>query len=198
MAARRFLGRGGPPKKPPAPAAAAEAEADWDYYDDSVQLSDFWQELVDTKSDENPVRLWLKLFERPDDNFEKFKEFWRIAVPRLLSPTPGKTSVDQTWDVKRINAVLLDTLESYIAGGLGCEEGMYKVRTMVLVLSSRHGLPLPGHHGRRHPAGPLRPRVPAGRPHLLLPRVQPGLHLRHVLRLLPVQRPHQAPASSGV
>lgn len=105
-----------------------EVEEDWIYYDDSVHLSDFWQELVDSKSDENPVSLWLRLFEQPDPSIEKFKEFWRITVPRLLSPAPGKSSLDQTWNEERVQRVLLDTLEAFVAGGVSRVNEMYQVR----------------------------------------------------------------------
>ena len=80
----------------------------------------------------SPTALWLRLFDRPDEAFEKFKEFWRVAVPRLLAPTKGKTSLDQTFDERAVKRVLLDTLEAYICGGEGREEEVFKVRACSL------------------------------------------------------------------
>lgn len=98
----------------------------WEYYDDDVALSDFWQAMVDRQT-ENPAPLWLQMESESHPGIEKFLEFWRVMVPRLLSPTCGKTSLDQTYDANRIKAALLDPLESFIAGGVGCEEEVIKV-----------------------------------------------------------------------
>ena len=62
-------------------------------------------------STEDPVALWLHQLKCPDPTIEeKFREYWRISVPRLYAPMHGKTSIDQRFDADKIQRVLLDPL----------------------------------------------------------------------------------------
>lgn len=115
----------------PTPAEQpVEPEDDgWEYYDDTTTLSDFWSNLM-KQGDDNPLELWLEAFQTaakngpagiaeyseeatPDNVFE---EYWRIMVPRLLSPTHRCNSLEQKWDTTKINQYLLDTLDAFICG----------------------------------------------------------------------------------
>jgi hypothetical protein len=45
-----------------------------------------------------------------------FQEYWRIMVPRLLSPTHSCTSINQKHDEFKIKSQLLEPLNAFIAG----------------------------------------------------------------------------------
>jgi hypothetical protein len=39
----------------------ASPDADWEYWDDGVALTDFWQEVVEDKdANEDPVEAWMR------------------------------------------------------------------------------------------------------------------------------------------
>ncbi len=83
--------------------------SDWYYYDDSLQLSDLWQTLIDEDAIESPSAHWrILLHVAPDANTEKFSEFWRCAVPQLLAPSIKNV------DEAKVQRVLIDSLEAFL------------------------------------------------------------------------------------
>ena len=131
----------------PAASSASDSahDPDWEYYDDAVTLSDFWQEIVDIQGvpgstlgpdlDEvDPVPLWVRLGEKPDPCLtSEFWEYWRVAVPALLSPAQGATSIGLRFHEKRVEKALLEPLDNYIAGGKERAEEVFQVSYNVTV-----------------------------------------------------------------
>ena len=78
----------------------------------------------------NPLDLWLEdieLGENADKDRENvFREYWRIQVPRILAPTNGRNSINQTWDEAYIKASLIDPLDAFICGTLDGYEMVYE------------------------------------------------------------------------
>ena len=88
-------------------------EEDWEYYDDSTVLTDFWQKFVDEERDFSryinhsvigtqhnflfrPVDIWLRHFIQPFKNsygWNLYREFWRVWVPLLLAPRFGQFNI---------------------------------------------------------------------------------------------------------
>ena len=89
-----------------------EDEEEWLYYDTDKELSDFWQSLLSSAAscdpgsasprDPDPTSSFLRLFEEPSPE-SVFLDFWRLSVPRALSPQPGRTALDQRIDEDRVN-----------------------------------------------------------------------------------------------
>ncbi len=112
----------GPQKK----EDAAGEDDEWVYYDQ--ELSDFWAALHSSYYDLDPVDTWLSSAADAEDE-DLFLEFWRLAVPRLLAPTAGRTSAEpQNWDEMKIEQALIASLEAYICGGRAKEKEVLKVR----------------------------------------------------------------------
>nr|XP_040564177.1 LOW QUALITY PROTEIN: E3 ubiquitin-protein ligase UBR2-like [Lepeophtheirus salmonis] len=93
----------------------------WVYYDDSVHLTDFWNGLINSGHPDNPLEEW-KCFSRsssPEKDLHllsnPFFDYWRIQVPRLLSPNRGKNCLNQTFDEEEIAKLLIQPLEAFIA-----------------------------------------------------------------------------------
>ncbi len=95
--------------------------------DADTALSDFWRELQSRGNDANPVDVWLGA----NDISDKFVEYWRVWVPRLLAPVAGRTSADgaETHDENRVRDVLLDPIDAYICGGTHAVAEVFKVNT---------------------------------------------------------------------
>ena len=68
----------------------------------------------------DPLDQWLAdiaLGENADKDRENvFREYWRIQVPRILSPKKGHNSITQTYDEAYIKTSLIDTLDAFICG----------------------------------------------------------------------------------
>ena len=50
------------------------------------------------------------------DRENVFREYWRIQVPRILSPKNGHNSITQTWDEPYVKSSLIDPLDAFICG----------------------------------------------------------------------------------
>ena len=78
----------------------------------------------------DPLDLWLgdiALGENADKDRENvFREYWRIQVPRILSPTNGRNSINQVWDEAYIKSSLMDPLDAFICGTTGGYELVYE------------------------------------------------------------------------
>ena len=77
----------------------------------------------------DPLELWLAdidLGENADKDRENvFREYWRVQVPRLLSPKNGYNSITQIWDETYITASLIDPLDAFICGTLEGVKSIY-------------------------------------------------------------------------
>ena len=120
--------------------AEAEAEAEWEYWDDGKELTEFWSEIAnDDRMD--PVEAWLRWYPKHDPTNSSldpsvfitnlFYDYWRIQVPRWLSPSSNISSATLSRR-RRLEAAadrpdtrlgdgvedeLIKHLESFIAGG---------------------------------------------------------------------------------
>jgi hypothetical protein len=65
------------------------------------------------------------------------QEYWRIMVPRLLSPTQRCNSIEQKFDETKISLHLIEPLNAFIAG-TGYHQDIYQVQKKSKV--SRHFL----------------------------------------------------------
>ncbi len=107
-----------------------EGEEEWTYYDTDKELSDLWKELVESEvlmdtgpvlvpvGDPDPLEPWLRIFDKGDKDVmkEMFSEYWRVAVPRVIAPVPGKTALEQRVDEGRVERSLLRALDEFICG----------------------------------------------------------------------------------
>ena len=114
-----------------------EEEAEWEYWDDGQELTEFWSEIsADDRMD--PVEAWLRWYPKHDPTNSSldpsvfitnlFFDYWRIQVPRLLSPSSNISSATLSRK-RRLEAAadgrlgdgvedeLIKHLESFIAGG---------------------------------------------------------------------------------
>ena len=103
---------------PEAPDAESSSD-EYEEYDDSLHLSDFWNELVNAHLTEDPLDAWLRRFPegRADPTANKYREYWRVHVPRLLAPGRGScSSLQPDPDPARVRQLLLEPLEAFICG----------------------------------------------------------------------------------
>ena len=115
-----------------------EAEAEWEYWDDGKELTEFWSEISVGDDPLDPVEAWLRWYPKHDPAESSldpsvfitnlFYDYWRIQVPRLLSPSSNISSatlsrrrrVEAAADRRLGDGVegeLIRNLESFIAGG---------------------------------------------------------------------------------
>ena len=79
----------------------------------------------------DPIDLWLAdadLGEKADEDRDNvFRDYWRIQVPRVLSSTYGRNSINQTFDETYVQRSLIDPLDAFICGTSdGHHESVYE------------------------------------------------------------------------
>ena len=113
-------------------------EEEWEYWDDGKELTAFWSEIADNDP-MDPVEAWLRWYPKHDPSISSldpsvfvtnlFFDYWRIQVPRLLSPSSNISSatlsrrrrIEAASDARHRDSVeedIIKHLESFIAGGL--------------------------------------------------------------------------------
>lgn len=114
-----------------------EEEDEWEYWDDGKELTAFWSEIADADR-MDPVAAWLRWYPKHDASNSSldpsvfvtnlFYDYWRIQVPRVLSPSSNISSatlsrrrrLEAAADSRLGDGVedeLIRHLESFIAGG---------------------------------------------------------------------------------
>lgn len=116
-------------------------EEEWEHWDDGKELTAFWSEIADSDP-LDPVEAWLRWYPKHDPSTSSldpsvfvtnlFFDYWRIQVPRLLSPSSNISSatlsrrrrIEAASDARHtghrdnVEEDLIKHLESFIAGGL--------------------------------------------------------------------------------
>ena len=108
---------------------------EWEYYDDTITLSDLWQNLKNESLEDDPVNFWLKtpMVDLQDAVFD----YWRLKVPLVLAPSYGYTSSDQPVNQDIVRGSLLQPLEAFICGSGNTRE-VFEVRTFWGVFFSKN------------------------------------------------------------